>query len=55
MYAEQEKLLIFDFISRLLFHDDQITQELQAISKHQLTGAFSIGEIANRGSGVLEM
>lgn len=55
MYTEQEKLLVFDCISRLLFHDEQITQELQAISKHQLTGAFSIGEIANRGNGVLEM
>jgi len=46
---------IIDCISRVLFLEDRITEELQAAGgKHQLFGALTLGEIANSGQDYLE-
>jgi len=55
LHSKKSDVLVFNCISRLLFHEKNIAQELQAISKDTLIGAFSIGEIVNTKTSFLEM
>lgn len=49
------QLLLFDCISRALFLGPKIEQELQALTEgEKALGAFTLGEIANSGTGYLE-
>ncbi|MEZ3117303.1 FIST signal transduction protein [Halobaculum sp. MBLA0147] len=54
--SEEEALLTFDCISRVLYLNDDFERELEAIGAngHRLHGALSIGEVANDGHGHLE-
>ncbi len=48
-------VFIIDCISRVLFLEDRITEELQAAGgQHKLFGALTLGEIANSGQDYLE-
>ncbi|WP_404375797.1 FIST signal transduction protein [Vreelandella aquamarina] len=47
--------LLIDCISRVLFLEDDMARELEAVSQQgQVFGAFTLGEIANNGSDYLE-
>lgn len=60
LHVENERVLIFDCISRTLFLGDRYPEELAAVSRAlpahlPLIGALTLGEIANRDEGCLEL
>ncbi|PKL48389.1 MAG: histidine kinase [Candidatus Riflebacteria bacterium HGW-Riflebacteria-2] len=54
-HTDSGNAFIIDCISRVLFLEDRITEELKAAGgKHRLFGALTLGEIANSGQDYLE-
>lgn len=52
---KNQNAICFNCISRKLFHQENISLELNKIAPNNLIGAFSIGEIVNHGDSYLEM
>jgi len=53
--SEKAPVLFIDCISRVLFLEEQITEELAVVAgKGELFGAMTLGEIANNGRDYLE-
>ena len=52
---KNQNAICFNCISRKLFHQENISSELNKIAPNNLIGAFSIGEIVNHGDSYLEM